>query len=149
MTQVIRSIIAPYSAHEMYSLANDVDRYQDFLPWCKSSEVVERSVSQIQATIEIAYKGFNTSFTTRNTLIKDQLIEMRLVQGSAFESLEGDWRFRDIDQMACQIELEVNFSLAGKLGAKVLSPVFSRICTELVDAFVDRAKVLYGERAFA
>ena len=133
----------------MYSLANDVDRYQDFFPWCKTSKVVERSASQIQATIEIAYKGFNTSFTTRNTLIEGQLIEMRLVEGSAFESLEGDWRFRDIDQMACQIELEVNFSLAGKLGAKVLSPVFSRICTELVDAFVDRAKVLYGERAFA
>ena len=149
MTQVIRSIIAPYSAHEMYLLANDVDRYQDFLPWCKASRVVDRSPSEIQATIEIAYKGFNTSFTTRNALIEDQLIEMRLVEGSAFESLEGDWRFREIDEMACQIELEVNFSLAGKLGAKVLSPVFSRICTELVDAFVDRAKVLYGERAFA
>jgi len=149
VTQVIRSIIAPYSAHEMYLLANDVDRYQDFLPWCKSSEVVERSVSEIQATIEIAYKGFNTSFTTRNTLIEDQLIEMCLVEGSAFESLEGDWRFREIDEMACQIELEVNFSLAGKLGAKVLSPVFGRICADLVDAFVDRAKVLYGERAFA
>ena len=149
MTQVIRSIIAPYNACEMYSLANDVDRYQDFLPWCKTSKVVEKSASKIQATIEIAYKGFNSSFTTRNTLIEDQLIEMRLVEGSAFESLEGDWRFRDLDEMACQIELEVNFSLAGKLGAKVLSPVFSRICTELVDAFVDRAKVLYGERAFA
>jgi len=149
VTQVIRSIIAPYSAHEMYLLANDVDRYQDFLPWCKASRVVDRSPSEIQATIEIAYKGFNTSFTTRNALIEDQLIEMRLVEGSAFESLEGDWRFREIDEMACQIELEVNFSLAGKLGAKVLSPVFSRICTELVDAFVDRAKVLYGERAFA
>ena len=149
MTQVIRSIIAPYSAHEMYSLANDVDHYQDFLPWCKTSKVVDRSASEIQAMIEIAYKGFNTSFTTRNKLIEDQLIEMRLVEGRSFESLEGDWRFREIDEMACQIELEVNFSLAGKLGAKVLSPVFSRICTELADAFVDRAKVLYGGRAFA
>ncbi len=68
---------------------------------------------------------------------------MRLVEGSAFESLEGDWRFREIDEMACQIELEVNFRWQASLAQKCCRPVFSRICTDLVDAFVDRAKVLY------
>jgi ribosome-associated toxin RatA of RatAB toxin-antitoxin module len=149
MQEVVRSMIVPYSAQEMFALADDVASYPQFLPWCSGSEILERADGEALARIEIAYKGFNTSFTTRNTLIEGQLIEMRLVEGSAFESLEGDWRFREIDEMACQIELEVSFSLAGKLGAKVLSPVFSRICTDLVDAFVDRAKVLYGERAFA
>jgi len=74
---------------------------------------------------------------------------MRLVEGSAFETLEGDWRFKGLDEIACQVELEVNFALAGKLGGKVLSPVFARICSELIDAFVERAKAIYGERAFA
>jgi ribosome-associated toxin RatA of RatAB toxin-antitoxin module len=149
VTQIVRSIIAPYSAQEMFDLANDVDRYQEFLPWCSRSEVLKASSDEALAQIGISYKGWNTSFTTRNRLVKNELIEMRLVEGSAFETLEGDWRFKGLDEIACQVELEVNFALAGKLGGKVLSPVFARICSELIDAFVERAKAIYGERAFA
>ena len=133
----------------MFSLAGDVDRYSEFLPWCSDSIILERTEAEVLAKIVLAYKGWNTTFTTQNQMMPDQLIEMRLVEGAAFSSLSGDWRFRALDEMACEVSLDVNFSLAGKLGGRMLEPIFSRICNELIDAFIARAKSLYGERAFA
>jgi len=149
LPDITRSMIVPYSASEMYALAADVDSYCRFLPWCSESEVLERYDAESVARVGIAYHGWQTSFTTRNRMVADRSIEMRLIAGRAFHSLEGDWRFQPLDEAACEVELQIRFSLAGKLGDRVLGSVFSRICTELVDAFVARAKELYGARAFA
>jgi len=39
---VNRSLILPYSNAEMYDLANNVEAYHEFLPWCSCSAVLER-----------------------------------------------------------------------------------------------------------
>ena len=75
----------------MFSLAGDVDRYSEFLPWCSDSMILERTEDEVLAKIILAYKGWNTTFTTRNRMVADQLIEMRLVEGAAFSILSGDW----------------------------------------------------------
>ena len=149
MAKVQRSLIVPYTDHEMYVLAGDVDRYEEFLPWCSASRILESEENTIVAQVDISYKGWTTSFATRNHMDLDSKIRMTLDEGAAFESLEGLWYFKSLDALASEVRLEVDFSLSGPLGNKILGPIFSRICTELIDAFVERAKVLYGERAFA
>ena len=149
MPTVSRSLIVPYSAHEMYVLANDVDCYHEFLPWCNCSTVLQSEGEETLASIGIAFKGWETTLTTRNELSPDRSIHMQLAEGPAFESLTGDWQFETLDELACRIELTVSFSMAGGVTTKMLSPVFSRICAQLIDAFAERAKQIYGERAFA
>ena len=146
---VSRSLIVPYSAHEMYVLANDVGCYHEFLPWCNSSTTLQSEGEEMLASIGIAFKGWETTFTTRNELSPDRSIHMQLAEGPAFESLTGDWQFETLDESACRIELTVSFSMTGGVTAKMLSPVFSRICAQLIEAFAERAKQIYGERAFA
>ena len=104
---------------------------------------------ELLARVDISYKGWSTSFTTRNRMDPDVRIGMTLEEGAAFEAIEGVWGFKALDAVACEVSLEVDFSLSGPLGNKMLGPIFSRICAELIDAFVDRAKALYGEREFA
>jgi len=149
LPDITRSMIVPYSASEMYALAADVDSYDRFLPWCSASEVLESTEDSVLARIDISYKGWSTSFTTRNRMDPDVRIGMTLEEGAAFDGLEGVWHFKPLDALACEVTLEVDFSLSGPLGNKMLGPIFSRICAELIDAFVDRAKTLYGEREFA
>ena len=133
----------------MYVLANDVDGYHKFLPWCNSSTTLQSEGEQTLARLGIAFKGWETTFTTRNESSPDRSIHMQLAEGPAFESLTGDWRFETLDELACRIEITVSFSMTGGVTAKMLSPIFSRICAQLVEAFAERAKELYGERAFA
>jgi ribosome-associated toxin RatA of RatAB toxin-antitoxin module len=145
---VTRSLILPYSAAEMYFLVDDVDRYHEFLPWCKNSVVLKREDTVVTARIGVSFKGLSTAFTTRNCLISDQEIMMELLEGP-FEDLTGSWRFSSLDEKACRVSLEVRFSLAGRLANETIAPVFKHICTTLAESFAERAKELYGERQFA
>ena len=147
METVTRSLILPYSTAEMHSLVDDVDRYQEFLPWCKHSAVLENKDKEVIAQIVVSFQGMRAANTTSNSSFSTQRITMELVEGP-FNYFSGDWEFLYLDTNACRVSLEVQFSLAGKLANRTLTPVFKTICSTLVGSFADRAKELYGERQF-
>ena len=125
----------------MYALVNDVPSYPTFLPWCGGARIVERSETQMQAAVDIAYLGVRQTFTTRNTLVSNERIDLALVSGP-FSRLSGQWRFTQLGDTGCKVEFELNYDFDGLIGALV-APVFDRIAATFVDAFVRRAEQLY------
>ena len=68
MTQISRNALVAYSVEEMYALVSEIETYPEFLPWCKSTEVIYRNGEEVKASIEIARGVLNKSFTTINRL---------------------------------------------------------------------------------
>lgn len=145
MPTINRSALVPYSAAQMYALVDDIDAYSEFLPWCRSSRVLTRDEDQVRATIEIARGGVNKSFTTINRLQHHKMIEIRLVEGP-FQHLEGFWRFDQLREDACKVSLDLDFEFSSRIMGMMIGPVFGQIAGSLVDAFVQRAQQVYGER---
>ena len=143
MTVINRSALVPYSAEKMFRLVDDIGSYPTFLPWCKSTNIVSRDETEVQASIEMAKAGINKSFTTRNRLHSNELIEMQLVDGP-FKSLHGCWRFDSLNESACKVSLDIEFEFSNKILSMSVGPVFSQICNTLVNAFVSRAQDVYG-----
>lgn len=143
MTIVKKSRVVPYSCEQMYGLVNSVEYYSDFLPYCAESLVHHRDEDEVQATLVIAAAGVSKSFTTRNRLQLNKMIEIRLVDGP-FSHLEGFWRF-DEDPEGCKVSFDLEFEFAGRLLSMVLGPVFEQITDKMVDAFCERAEVMYGK----
>ena len=90
MTNVKKSRTVPYSCEQMYNLVNDVERYAEFLPYFAESVVHHRDEDEVQATLSVTAVGIQKSFTTRNRLQANKMIEIRLVDGP-FSRLEGFW----------------------------------------------------------
>ncbi len=134
-----------HTAREMYELVNDVDRYQEFLPWCGGSRVIERDQDGYTASVDIAFKGVRKTFTTRNRVTPNTLTELNLVEGP-FSDLTGYWAFKEISPEACKISLELNFEFSSKVAEKVLGPVFRMIADTMVDSFSKRADQVYGDK---
>tara|TARA_Y100000766_G_C18630946_1_gene470730 strand:- start:89 stop:490 length:402 start_codon:yes stop_codon:yes gene_type:complete len=130
----------------MYVLVNDVASYHLFLPWCDDSSVIESKNNKILAQLKIAFKGLQTTLTTQNTVLENKSIDMTLAEGSAFQALSGGWIFLELENTVCEVRLKLSFDFANNLTSKLLDPVFSRICADLVDAFVLRAENVYGKR---
>jgi ribosome-associated toxin RatA of RatAB toxin-antitoxin module len=145
VTTVNKSALVPYSAGEMYALVNDIESYPDFLPWCKTSTVLERTDDEVRASLELARSGIQKSFTTLNRLQHDKMIEMRLINGP-FKHLEGFWRFHALNESNCKVMLDMEFEFSSKLLSMTVGPVFSQITSTLVDAFTQRAVQVYGKR---
>ncbi|QNH07725.1 type II toxin-antitoxin system RatA family toxin [Ectopseudomonas composti] len=142
-TRIQRSALLPYPAQALFDLVNDVASYPQFLPWCRSSEVLEVSETHMLASLEVAKGSIGQRFVTRNVLLPGQRIEMNLQEGP-FTSLNGVWEFKALGDKACKISLDLTFDYAGPLVRATLGPLFNQAANTMVDAFCLRAKQLYG-----
>ncbi|MDI9818734.1 MULTISPECIES: type II toxin-antitoxin system RatA family toxin [unclassified Legionella] len=143
MTIVKKTRVVSFSCEQMYQLVNDVEHYAEFLPYCSQSLVHHRDEDEVQATLLIAAAGVSKSFTTRNLLQANKMIEIRLVDGP-FKHLEGFWRFDEVPE-GCQISFDLEFEFAGWMFSMLLGSVFEQVTEKMVDAFCERAEALYGK----
>ncbi|MDH5231011.1 MAG: type II toxin-antitoxin system RatA family toxin [Gammaproteobacteria bacterium] len=142
MQSIKRSALVPYSAAQMFAIVDDIEAYPEFLPWCKSTNILEREQSQVRASIELCKAGIHKTFTTLNRHLPGECIEMNLVDGP-FKHLHGQWQFQAMNETACKILFDIEFEFSSGLLNKTLGPVFGQICNSLVEAFIQRARSLY------
>lgn len=144
MAQVNRSALVMFSAEQMYDLVNDVAAYPQFLPGCVGSEVITLQDNVMTASVEVAKAGIRKTFTTTNTLFSNERIDMALLDGP-FKSLQGGWQFVALDEKACKIVLALDFEFSSKLVELAFGKVFKELVNNMVKAFTERAKVVYGQ----
>ncbi len=143
MAVVHKTVLVAYSAQQMYELVERVENYPDFLPWCGAVKVLQRSETDLIATLAINYHGIKQQFTTKNQNLPYSRMELQLVDGP-FRHLTGSWQFHALREDACKIEFNLNYDFSSKLLEHLIGPVFSRIANSFVDSFCHRAEVLYG-----
>ncbi len=145
MPVVQKSALVAHSAAEMFELINDVESYPQFLPWCKSTQLLSRNEEELCGRLEVSRIGISQTFSTCNRLFPYERIVIRLQDGP-FKRLQGEWRFTVLREDACKVELELDFEFSGKLINSAFGAVFSQIANTLVDAFCKRAdEVARGE----
>jgi ribosome-associated toxin RatA of RatAB toxin-antitoxin module len=147
MKTVTKSVLIWYSPAEMYRLVTDVDQYSKFLPWCDKARVVSSDETGMLAEITISLAGIRQTFTTRNQHVPDRQVSIRLVNGP-FSRLDGEWNFVPVGagtERACRVELTLNYGFDNALLGKLVGPVFDKIADNMVEAFIKRAKQVYGE----
>jgi ribosome-associated toxin RatA of RatAB toxin-antitoxin module len=91
----------------------------------------------------------HVALTTRNTLTPGERIEMALSDGP-FAHFRGDWRFLAIRDPGgalhgCRVELLIEFRFRNPALGLIAGHAFERSWDALVDAFVRRARELYGD----
>lgn len=143
MRTVHRNALVPYPASEMYALVNDVERYPEFLPWCRRATILSQTEAEMRATLDLARGGFHRSFTTLNRLVPGRSITITLEHGP-FRRLEGRWHFTDLDHEGSKVTLDMEFEFTSGLVDMMAGPIFHEICNSLVDAFIRRAAALHG-----
>jgi len=80
---------------------------------------------------------------TRNTLNAPQSIEMRLEEGN-FSNFSALWRFESLTENACKVSFDMDFSFDNALLNLTAGKLVSSAANSLVDALVERAKLVYG-----
>lgn len=143
MYKINRSALVAFSDQKMFDLINDVENYQEFLPWCGGSKILDETSSTRTGAVTIAFKGVNKTFTTKNTLTPYKQIGMQMVDGP-FSTLQGTWAFKKLDDDACKISLDLEFDFSNSLVGVVIGPVFKTIANSMLDSFIKRAESLYS-----
>ncbi|MDR0576160.1 MAG: type II toxin-antitoxin system RatA family toxin [Candidatus Accumulibacter sp.] len=143
MSGVEKSLLIEHSAQRMFDLVEDVESYPLFLPWCGATRVDYRDERRTVATLHINFHGVKAHFTTENAKENPAWMTMKLLSGP-FRRLEGGWRFKSLAENACKVEFQISYEFSNKLFEKIIGPVFNQIANTFVEAFVKRARQVYG-----
>lgn len=142
MHRVVKSVLVPHSARQMFDLVDDVEAYPQFLPWCSGAQVVGRKGDRKTARVDIDYHGVRAHFTTDNINVPGASIVVKLKEGP-FRQLHGEWHFRALAPHACKVEFTLNYEFATAVLEGLVGPVFNHIANTFIDAFVRRADAVY------
>jgi coenzyme Q-binding protein COQ10 len=142
----------------------DVEKYPEFLPWCRAARIISRSVIPAQTGILsedshlrgngnkeeflgeliISFAHITESYTSKVTLNREAgTIDVVMVKGP-FEHLTNSWKFTDT-QGGTEIDFALDFKFRSKLLEKLIGGLFGKATAKMVDAFNKRAADLYGK----
>jgi coenzyme Q-binding protein COQ10 len=143
--------VLPYSPEQLFGLVVDIEKYPQFLPWCRGARVVSREADgAFLGELVISFSHLTERYTSRVVPIAPSAnhegrIDVALVSGP-FTYLNNHWRFVPHAD-GCEIHLDLDFEFKSKFLDKMLGGFFGRACDKMVGAFTSRAEALYGKQA--
>jgi len=139
--------ILPYTPKQMFELVADVEKYQEFLPWCCGSRIHWRRENVFNADVDIGYKIFRETFNSNVVLDPHEKIDV-VYQSGPFKHLRNYWTFRPVKnkKQACEIEFDIDFRFASGLLNKAMGLVFDDAVKNMIHAFEKRAATIYGNK---
>ena len=143
MPSISRSALVMYSVDQMFELINDVLAYPTFLSDCSNSKIISADENSVTASLEVSKTGFKKWFTTKNTHISNQKVQLELVDGP-FKNLQGYWLLTPLSEDACKVSLELEYEFSNKMFDLAFGRVFNHLTNNMVQAFTQRAKEVYG-----
>lgn len=136
----------PYRSDQMFDLVVGVERYPEFLPWCKAARIRERSNDLIVADLVIGFKGITERFTSRVSLDNAARIIDVSYEDGPFKYLENKWVFEQTAE-GCVIDFYVDFEFRSRLLQGLMGLVFTEAVRKMVHAFETRANDLYSNKS--
>ena len=134
--------LIPYQPEQLFDLVADCAKYPQFLPWCVGARVRSRSETQQVVDLTIGFGPFRESFTSRVEMDKPGKIIVRYENGP-FKYLKNQWIFRP-DPKGCKVEFFVDFEFRSRILQMAIGTVFTEAVRMMVNAFLNRARELYG-----
>lgn len=137
--------ILPYTPAQLFDLVIAIERYPEFLPWCRRAKARERPDGKIVSDMEIGYKLFSERFTSLVTASRPERIVVEYVSGP-LSRLSNAWEFERSGKSACKLSFKVDFDFRSPLMRAAMEMFFDKALSRMVSAFESRAKEVYGER---
>jgi coenzyme Q-binding protein COQ10 len=153
--RTIRHVAHP--PERMFDLVADVERYPEFLPFCKSLVVRRRSVDEagvetVIAVMSVGYKAINETFTTRVKLDRERLRIVAEYVDGPFSYLDNRWTFTPDAARGpngAAVEFYITYEFRSRMLAMLAGAVFDRIFRMFSEAFEARADAVHGRPARA
>ena len=136
-----------YTKDQMFDLVADIDRYDEFLPWCNNSKIINTSIEGdkkiVIADLEIGYDQFIYTYRSEVILFNDKSqIKVKNLDGP-FKYLENNWRFVEINDNDSKIYFDIDFELNISLLDILMKKFFDLAFQKMTQAFIERANDIY------
>ena len=137
--EIKRSVLVPFAREEMFDLIEQAEHYPQFLPWCTTANILERSDEWVAARIDFKYMQVRFGFQTRNPKSRPEWLKVRMVEGP-FRRFEAEWLLSPLGNQGCRIQFALSYEVSDGLLDRVAAHAVEVVARSMVDAFVKRAE---------
>ena len=137
---------SPYTPEQLYNMVLDIEKYPEFLPWCRAARILEKDDQGLLGELVVSFKGLTESYVSRITPRPELTmpeISVDLVRGP-FKTLTNHWRFEAREGGGTRIHFFIEFQFKSKILNALIGSLFTRAQEKMIQAFSARADVLYG-----
>jgi coenzyme Q-binding protein COQ10 len=132
----------PFRPEQLFDLVADIERYPEFLPWCKGARIIKREANVVMADLIIGYKMFREKFTSFVTLDRPRAISVKYLSGP-LAHLRNEWEFRPGGKDGCELSFHVDFDFRSRVLGGLMEMFFEKAIRRMAEAFEERARDIY------
>mmetsp|Transcript_22125 Transcript_22125/g.44555 ORF Transcript_22125/g.44555 Transcript_22125/m.44555 type:complete len:186 (+) Transcript_22125:40-597(+) len=131
----------------LYNVVSDVDRYNEFVPWCKESNVISRSGKNITAELVVGFNIFTEKYTSKIETNEPNLVSAVSTETNLFEYLKTEWKFTPAsDPSSTWVTFQVEFKFKSSVYNELSKLFLQEVITKMVKAFEQRCKTIRLEK---
>ena len=147
MPQLTQIRVLPYSAKEIYDLVMDIEKYPEFLPWCKQVKITDIiSDKNLHADLLINFKSFFEKYSSNVEHQKTENgYEVNVVETKGpFKFLVNRWKIREVESKKCEVEFFIEFEFNSIFLTKMIGAIFEKAAEKMIEAFEKRAAEIFS-----
>ena len=135
-----QEIIINHSAKDLYKIVLDIEKYSEYIPWCKEIIIKSRSNNEMLADMIVCYRYFLPQTFTSHVMFDSNklLINTNYIKGP-LKDLSTEWLFKKLEIKKTKIIFIIKFEFQRLLHQKMAELFFGLIENKMIDSFKKRA----------
>ena len=135
-----QEIIINHRAKDLYKIVLDIEKYSEYIPWCKEIIIKTRSKNEMLADMIVCYKYFLPQTFTSYVIFDSNklLINTNYIKGP-LKDLNTEWIFKKLETKKTKIIFNIRFEFQKLLHQKLAEFFFGLIENKMIDSFKKRA----------
>ncbi|WDM85016.1 type II toxin-antitoxin system RatA family toxin [Ehrlichia sp. JZT12] len=135
-----------FPAIDLFNIVLDVEKYPDFLPWCKAVYVKSRKQNVIVADLLASFKGLSGQYTSHivfkePTVDQEGWIKVEAIEG-LFKFLHNQWTFIPKGENQTLVQFYISCAFKVPMLQSAFNLVCDRAYKKIITAFRNRADIL-------
>ena len=135
-----QEIIINHRAQDLYKIVLDIEKYSEYIPWCKKIIIKTRSKNEMLADMIVSYRYFFPQTFTSHVMFNSNklLINTNYIKGP-LKDLSTEWLFKKLEIKKTKIIFIIKFEFQRLLHQKMAELFFGLIENKMIDSFKKRA----------
>ena len=135
-----QEIIINHRAKDLYKIVLDIEKYSEYIPWCKKIKIKTRSKNEMLADMIVSYRYFLPQTFTSHVMFDSNklLINTNYIKGP-LKDLSTEWLFKKLEIKKTKIIFIIKFEFQRLLHQKMAELFFGLIENKMIDSFKKRA----------
>ena len=135
-----QEIIINHRAKDLYKIVLDIEKYSEYIPWCKNIIIKTRSKNEMLADMIVCYRYFLPQTFTSHVMFDSNklLINTNYIKGP-LKDLSTEWLFKKLEIKKTKIIFIIKFEFQRLLHQKMAELFFGLIENKMIDSFKKRA----------